>query len=121
MSERITITRDQNHPDKVVLLKDGVYVCDMDWSVARAFARGVMSVSKLAEEYANANKLISQEALLIRTGAPFALSTKANPKIREAAYSEAQWGNSRKQMPLSVPSARECGTPTVTKHPKVIQ
>ncbi len=71
--------------------------------------------ARRCEEYDNANRIIAQDALLIRSGAPFALTD--NPRIREAAFHEAQWGaEARKGMPLAtVPSPRRLGTPTIKR------
>lgn len=118
--QSLTVTRDHNHPDKVVFLMDGKYVCDMDWSIALEVAKIVRHVAKLAEEYAVANKLIIQDALLIRSGAPFALTN--NRKIREASYNEAQWGKEAKRMPLAgVPSRKEVGAPSLIQHKGKLQ
>ncbi|HET8932233.1 MAG TPA: hypothetical protein VFN67_02280, partial [Polyangiales bacterium] len=89
----------------------------MRWQDALEFARMVIGAARAAEEYANANQQIAQEALLIRTGAPFSLVTDS--KMREAARTEAQYGAARKQMPLlGVPSSRAVGSPTITKQRK---
>ena len=111
----LTFQRDPNKPQRVVILLDGKYMCSMDWQVADQCADALRSVARKAEEYAKANHIIDQSALLIRSGAPFALSS--DPKIQDAAYTQAQWDTkARKAMPLAgVPTPRSFGTPNIVK------
>lgn len=112
----LTVTRDPGRPSEVVLLLDGKYVCNIPWRQADEVARLIRGAARHAEEWEKAEIVAGQEALLIRTGAPFGLST--NKKIREVAFTDAQWDSkARRAMPLaSVPSRRQCGTPTFVKH-----
>lgn len=114
----VCVQRDVNHPEQVMILrKDGsnyVRLLTMQWNEALEFAKLITSTARHAEEYAKANKQIAQEALLIRTGAPFSLVS--DPNMFAAAMQEAQWGSPRKVMPLAGPvSGKHVGTPTLTK------
>jgi hypothetical protein len=115
MSKRKGLTIQQYY-DQVVLLLDGKFMCTMPWQVADEIASMVRSIARLAEEYAKANAIIAQDALLIRSGAPFSLTN--NPKMREQSFNDAQWDpTARKSMPLAgVPSAKEVGAPSLIKH-----
>lgn len=112
---KLDVRIDDNDPTRMALLLDGTFIAFLPWRTADDVIRVIAGAARKCEEYEKANSIIIADSLLIRTGAPFALSN--NPKIRDAAYNEAQWGDSRKRMPLaSVPSARACGTPTFRKH-----
>jgi len=111
MKRGITV---KQHKGSIVLELDGKYICDMPWDVAQDLARAVISVSKLAEEHEDAPRIIKQDAMLIRSGAPLSLTN--NKKIREAAYQAAQWDRDLRQMPIKgVPSPKEVGTPSLHK------
>jgi hypothetical protein len=114
----LTITRNPNKPENVVILVNGRYVCEFDWKTADDVAALIKATARHAEEYAKANQIIAHQALLTRTGAPFGLSN--HPKIQEEAYKEAQWGDARKRMPIiGVPSPKTCGTPSLVKHKRI--
>jgi hypothetical protein len=117
--EKLTIRRDPNAPTEVVLLVDGQYVCNIPWQAADRVAQALIRSARLCEQEANANKIIRADALLIRTGAPFSLTS--DPRMRAAAFTDAQWDSAaRKGMPIrknpvtgawTVPSKRDTGTP----------
>lgn len=88
---------------------------DMPWEVAEKLGRILISAARKAEEFEKANQIITADALLIRTGAPFALSS--NSKIREESFKQAQWDSKiRKGMPLlGVPSKKQLGPPSILK------
>lgn len=114
----LRVQRDANKPNQVLVLrKDGsnyVRLFGMSWQQALEFAKLITSTARHAEEYDKANHQIAQEALLIRTGAPFSLVSDAS--MFHAAMQEAQWGAPRKIMPLTGPqTGRHVGTPTLTK------
>jgi hypothetical protein len=120
---QLKVTRDVNHPDNVIILKkEGENFrlqFGMRWQDALEFARVIVAQARLAEEYSKANHQIAQEALLIRaTGGQLSMVT--DPRMREAARTEAAFGDARKRMPLAlgaptVSSARRVGTLTITK------
>lgn len=104
---------------KVLLLVNGSMVADIPWQAALKVSKALRSVAKLAEEWDNAERLIADQALMIRTGAPFGLTN--NRKITEAAYTEAQWGDLRRHVPAAptIRSREEFGTPRIiAKEPK---
>lgn len=122
MSEQVQlkVTRDVNHPDNVLILKKEGELFrlqfGMRWQDALAFANVVIAQARKAEEYAKANQQIAQEALLIKSGAPFSMVT--DPRMRDAARVEAQFGRKRKVIGPHAPSAREVFPPVITKQRK---
>jgi hypothetical protein len=84
--------------DKVVLSIDGKRY-NMPPEVAEQLSRMLYAKAKKAEEYRDANRIIMDQAILQRSGAPFGLSS--HQKIIEEAHKEAQWNNHlRRYMPL---------------------
>lgn len=113
----LTFARDPARPDRVVILMDGKFVCDMPWQKADECATALRATARKAEEYAKAPTLIQAAAALIRSGAPFALT--GNYEIQQAAYTAAQWDPALRKLPLAaVPSPRDVGTPTVIQTPQ---
>lgn len=122
MSEQVQlkVTRDVNHPDNVLILKKEGELFrlqfGMRWQDALAFAQIIIAQARKAEEYAKANQQIAQEALLIKSGAPFSMVT--DPRMREAARVEAAHGVGRKLVAPHAPSVREVFPPIITKQRK---
>lgn len=112
----LTLQRDSFDPSRTLLILNGQAVASIPWQACNEIADSFRRAARAGEEYEKANIIIAQDAALVRTGAPFALSN--NPKIREAAYSDAQWDSAaRKAMPLrGAPSPRAVGTPSLIKH-----
>lgn len=73
----------------VCLIVDGKRVADIPWRNARQIAAALKQKANLAEEIENVERAINDNAIIARSGAPFALST--NKKIKEAAWTDAQW------------------------------
>lgn len=97
---------------------DGRYLCDMPWQVADRLIRALRVVTRRAEEHADAQRIITQDAVLIRSGASFSLTD--NRDLRAAAYRAAQWDRDLRRMPMrGVPSPREVGTPSLRKTRKL--
>jgi hypothetical protein len=87
---------------------------EMPAHAAREIARALMQKALEAEEYARAEGIILDSALLIRAGLPFGLSN--NPKILDEARKEAVWNRDlRRFMPGGVRSTAVVGTPTITQ------
>jgi hypothetical protein len=111
----LQLRRDPSDPSRTLIVLNGQAVASVPWEQCDEIARSFLRAARAGEEYAKANEIIAADAALIRTGAPFALSS--HPKIRDAAFSEAQWGDTRKHMPMKgAPSPRRCGVPSLVKH-----
>lgn len=110
----MSVMQDATNGQNVLLIHNGKLVATIPYQQALALGRLIMGAAKQAEEVATANARIGHEALLIRTGAPFALTT--NRAIRTDAFKEAQWGTTaRKGMPLRGrhPSKFKVGAPRI--------
>lgn len=115
---QLQLRRDPSDLSRTLILLNGEVVGSIPWQGCDEIAKSFVMAARTGEQYAKAAEIAQADALLIRTGAPFALSN--DPKIREEAYKEAQWGNARKGMPLlGVPSPKAVGTPSVIKTRKV--
>jgi hypothetical protein len=82
----------------------------LPWKAAQLLARALHQKSKLAEEYAKANDIIADQALLLNMGAPFGIAV--NPKILHAAAEEAA------TLPGGIRSRAIVGAPTIIQHPQ---
>lgn len=81
--------RIKQEKDHVLLIVNGVCIADMPWQAAQDVASALAGAGKLAEEHACADKIISDQALLTRSGANFGLSQ--NPLILSEAKNMAAW------------------------------
>lgn len=99
---------------RVLLIFNGKLVATLPWQAAKDVAKAIHMQSKAAEEFDKALTVIGDEAFLIRTGAPFSLTS--NPKIRQEAFKESQYLNQLPAPPL-IPSSECVGTPTIIGHP----
>ena len=114
--ETMSVRQDATNGQNVLLIHNGALVAAIPWQQAEALGKLLIGTARKAEEVAQANKSVAREALLIRSGAPFSLTT--NAAIREEAFSEAQWGTAaRKGMPLRGrrPSKKKVGAPKIRK------
>jgi hypothetical protein len=101
---------------------------DLPWEAAQMIGRALLEKGLLAEQHAKANEIIQDQAIMFRSGAPFALSD--DPKILEEAKKEAVWNRDLRRSNLrladaGIPSSEQVGVPTVTQgpaivHPKII-
>ena len=83
---------------RVILLGDGRAVFDLPWKAALDLARALHIQGKKAEEEARATRIIMDQAILMRAGAPISLTGRAD--ILHEAGKEAAWNsNLRRYMP----------------------
>lgn len=99
----------------LIRLRDGQreFVTEMPWNVALDIVAALREKAKAAEEYATANNIIFDQALLIRSGAPFVLSD--HPDIRSEAKKEAAHHPTLRKLP-SIKSTEAVGVPTLIDH-----
>ncbi len=92
---------------------------DLPWEAAVKIGQAFLQAGKEAEEYAKANEIIQDQAILFRSGAPFALSD--NEKIRDEAKKEAVHNRElrRSNLVLSgdIASQEHVGRPSVSHAP----
>ena len=111
--ESITVRQDG---ERVLLLKNGVLIGDLPYQTALILSDVLRTKGKQAEEVAKAEQVISDSALLIRSGAPFGLSSNKNilsEAIKEAAHNRSL----RRFLPGGIKSREVFGRPTITQHP----
>lgn len=77
--------------DRVLVIQDGRAILDLPWNAAQMIARALLIKANEAEALANAEQAIFDQALLYRTGAPFAFST--DKRITDSAVKEAGWND----------------------------
>lgn len=103
--------------DRVLLLRNGQLLAAMPWQAADVLARAILSQARRAEEYAKAEQIAYDSAILLRAGAPFALSSR--PDILAEAKKEAAWNSDlrRYMQNRGIQSQEKFGTPTLIQHP----
>lgn len=86
------------------------------WEQALELARGFYQKAMEAEEYAKANRIIADGALLTRLGVPVGMTN--NPKLMNEIGKEAAWNSElRRQFPGGVKALSVVGTPAVKRGP----
>jgi hypothetical protein len=74
--------------DKVLLFKDGTLVATMPYEAAKAVGDALRKKANEAEHHANPKKIITDQAIMVRTGAPFGLTS--DPVLQSEAFKEAE-------------------------------
>ena len=100
----------------VIIEVKGVYL-KMPYNVALDVSNALREKAKKAEEFANAEQIIFDSALLIRNNIPLGLSD--NPTIKKEAMREAYWNSDlRKYKPFGNIQSREAfGAPSIIQGP----
>ena len=98
--------------ERVLLIQDGRLMSDLPPQAALELARGLTVQARLAEEQAQAGRIVFDQALLMRTGAPFGLTNR--PDILREAVKES-WLNRtlRRYLPGGIKSHAVVGTPAI--------
>lgn len=100
---------------RVLLIVDGKTILDMPWDATLEIAGYLYLQAKKAEEFAQATRIINDQAILTRAGFPIGLSN--NPHILKEAAKEAAWNSRlRRYIPPGVRSGEIVGTPTIINH-----
>lgn len=101
---------------RVLLFLNGRLVADMEWRAADMLARALIVQARKAEEEAQAERIILDDALLFRAGFPLGLTNR--PDLTREVYKEAAWNSDlRRYLPGGIRSRERFGTPTIIKHP----
>jgi hypothetical protein len=99
----------------VVLEIDG-HATEMPWQAAKQLGRALLTMAGKAEEFAKHSQIAFDQAILLRSGAPFGLTS--NPDIQKEAVVEATSNRQlRTQMPGGIRSQEVLGVPTVRTGP----
>lgn len=75
--------------DRVLVIKSGQLVMDLEWQVAVDFGRALVSQGRKAEEWAMREQVVIDQAILTRSGVDLPLAT--HPKIQAEALKESRW------------------------------
>lgn len=100
----------------VLVFFDGRKIMDMPWDVALRLAKAITIQARRGEEQVKALQIVADNALLLRTGAPFGLSN--DPNIIEESKKEALYNPKlRKYLPFKgITSQEALGKPTIIQH-----
>jgi hypothetical protein len=91
------------------------FVIQLEGRVAVELGAQLRQQGLLADEWAQAERIAADSAVLLRAGANFGLSS--DPRILDEARKEAAWNSDlRRYMPGGVRSEECFGTPTVRAH-----
>lgn len=100
---------------RVLLFYGNQLITSMPYQAALELADALRSQGKKAEEIDQAESIIMDQAILLRTGAPFGITN--NPAIMGEAAKEAAWNTRlRRALPGGVKSQEAVGTPSIVKH-----
>lgn len=114
----LTVRIRQEGTDVVAQFVDGgkSFVLQLEFQTALDIAQLLAGAARRAEEWANAERIAHDSAILMRSGAPFSLSD--HPAILSEARKEAAWnGELRRAMPGGVKSEEVFGLPTILQSP----
>lgn len=108
----MTQVRIRNEGPEVLVIVDGALSIQAPWNVALDIAHELIAKAKLAEEFAKANDIIFDNALLARMGAPIGLSN--NKDIIAETAKEAAWNTTLRRSNIGgLKSDGIAGAPTV--------
>lgn len=99
--------------ENVLLNFDDKFFVQLGSTESLEVAKQLAGVGRLADEWKNAESIAKDSAILMRAGAPFALSN--NPAIVEEAKKQAAWNSDlRRYMEMKgITSQEQFGTPTI--------
>ena len=99
---------------EVLVIVDDRAVLQCPWNAVLDIAHELIAKAREAEEYAKAENIIFDNALLIRSGAPFGLSNNRDivaESVKEAGHNTTI----RRHMPGGIKSETIVGAPVVRK------
>lgn len=104
---------------RVLVIENGRTILDLPYEAALALGRAIHIKAKQAEEWACAEAIINDQAILTRLGVPFGLTR--HPILLREATREAAWNSKlRRYIPPSraggIESQAVFGTPTIISH-----
>lgn len=106
--------------ERVLLIYNGQTTISLPWKAALEVAKALTIQAKKAEELANAERIISDQAILTRVGFPIGLTN--HPAMLKEAMKEAAWNsNLRRYIPPmragGIASQAVFGTPSISQAP----
>jgi len=102
--------------DRILLLDSGRLLLELPYPAARELARALLTQAVRVDEVAHAQEVVADQALLLRSGAPFAL-TQVSGLLHEASRLARYDRSLRRALPGVVPVAK-VGVPSIRLHPE---
>lgn len=100
--------------ERVVVIRNGKALLDLPWDAAQALANALRVKALSAEEEAKALAIAFDQAILMRAGVPFGLSSRSD--IVNEARKEAAWNSDlRRYMPGGIKAKAIFGQPSVIR------
>lgn len=100
--------------DKVIILLNGKLIATLPWEAAKEFAAGIKHQAGLSEEYAKADQVSSDQAILIRSGLPVNIANLSD--VQKEAWRKAQNDDNARRVPMKgIPSRGKVGAPGLIK------
>lgn len=97
---------------RVVVLRDGALAADMTWEGAAELGKALIAAARKAEEWAKAQEVAADAAVLMRAGFPIGLAH--HPAVVGEAYKVSQGDRElRRHMRNNVSNKSVVGTPRV--------
>lgn len=91
------------------------FVLQLEGKVAVEIGKTLHREGLLADEFAHADRVAEDSAILLRAGSNFALSN--DPRIINEAKKRASWSSRlRRYLPGGVKSQEAFGTPSIVRH-----
>lgn len=100
--------RVRQEADRVQIVVDGQMAIDLDWAATEQLIAALKVKKLLAEEWAKREQIATDSAILLRAGAPFALSARQD--VKDEAVKRACHDRVLRQMPL-IKSQEKFGHP----------
>ena len=92
----------------ILMFLDDKLLFKTNYQEAQQIANGLAAVAKIVEERVNQERLVLDQALLMRTGAPIGLISPYNPALMRRARIEAAWNsNLRRYIPSPVSEPKD--------------
>jgi hypothetical protein len=100
--------------DRVIVIRNGELVHDVHWQAALEIAAAMIAQARKAEEWANKDRIVIDQAILVRAGSSLPLAT--HPKIQAEALQQSRWNSMlRRFMPNPKPMPDKIGHLQVLK------
>ena len=100
----------------VQLIENGTLLFDLPWEAAKSLSRAIRMQAARAEQNAKINKVIADQAVLIRKGFPIALTSRPDV-FKEAGNEAAHDRTLRRALPGGIPNGVKFGYPSVRGKP----
>lgn len=106
---------------RVLVIKGGRAVLDLPYQAALDLAKALHGKARQADEWANAQAVIADQAIVTRLGLRFGLTS--NPMLLKEAVHAAAWSRDlRRYIPsskaLGIASQTVIGAPSLISHPR---